>query len=81
VLTSKASSSNVYTKSEIDDLNNNSDTSLNTKADESTTYEKTETNVYLSILQAGTYNRVLINTVDINGKFKILTTTDNNFKM
>jgi hypothetical protein len=76
---SKASSSNVYTKSEIENLDNNSDTSLNTKADKLTTYDKTETNVYLSILQAGIDNRVLINTVDINGRFKLLTTTDNNF--
>jgi hypothetical protein len=38
-------------------------------------------NVNLSILSAGIDNRVLINTVDINGKFKILTTTDNVFKI
>jgi hypothetical protein len=81
VLNSKASSSNVYTKSEVGNLNNNSNTSLNNKADKITTYDKTETNVDLSILQAGIDTRVLINTVDINGRFKILTTTDNNFKI
>jgi hypothetical protein len=81
VLNGKASSSNVYTKSEIDNLTNNSNTSLTNKADKITTYDKTETNVYLSSLQAVIYTRVLMNTVDINGRFKILTTTYNNFKI
>jgi hypothetical protein len=81
MLNRKASSSDVYTKYDIDNLNNNSDTSLNNKAYKSTTSDTTETNVYLSILQAGIDNKVLINTVDINGKFKIITTTDDNFKI
>jgi hypothetical protein len=38
-------------------------------------------NVDLSILQAGINNKVQISTVDINDKFKILTSTDNNFKI
>jgi hypothetical protein len=77
----KAYASNVYTKEEI----NNNDiifaAALNNKADKLTTYTKVESNVNLSILQAGIDNKVQISTVDINDKFKILTSTDNNFKI
>jgi hypothetical protein len=38
-------------------------------------------NVSLSILQAGIDNKVQISTVDINSRFKILTSTDNYFKI
>ena len=80
-LASKASATNVYSKEEI----NNNDiifgNALNNKADKSTTYTNTETNADLSILQAAIDNRVLIYTVDINGKFKLSTSQYNSFKI
>jgi hypothetical protein len=54
---------------------------LSGKADKSDTYNKTDINVSLSILQAGIDNKVQISTVDINSRFKILTSTDNHFKI
>ena len=55
---------NVYSKSEID-------SGLNLKAGKTDNYPKAEVNIALIILQAGIYRRVLINAVDINGKFEI----------
>jgi hypothetical protein len=46
---------------------------LNSKA------ANTQTNVNLSILQASIYNKVQISTVDLNSRFKILTSVDNIF--
>jgi lipopolysaccharide export LptBFGC system permease protein LptF len=77
----KAVASNVYTKEEINNLNTSSSSSLSGKADKVDTYNKTDSNVSFSILQAGIYNKVQISTVDINSRFKILTNTDNNFKL
>jgi hypothetical protein len=54
---------------------------LSGKADKSDTYNKTGSNVSLSILQAGIDNKVQVLTVDINSRFKILTSTDNIFKI
>jgi hypothetical protein len=54
---------------------------LSGKADNSDTYNKTGSNVSLSILQAGIDNKVQVLTVDINSRFKILTSTDNIFKI
>jgi hypothetical protein len=48
---------------------------LNSKAD------NTQTNVKLSILQASIDTKVQISTVDINNRFKILTSTDHNFQI
>jgi hypothetical protein len=80
-LASKASTSNVYTKEEIHNNDIFFGNALNNKAGKSTTYNKTETNVSLSILQAAIDKRVLIYTVDINGKFKLKAGDDNNFKI
>jgi hypothetical protein len=81
----KAVASNVYTKEEINNFNtsltNNSNSSLTGKADKSDTYNKTDMNVSLSILQASIDNKVQISTVDINSRFKILTSVDHNFKI
>ena len=44
---------------------------INSKSAELTTYPQKYVNVALSNLQAGIDNRVLVNAVDINGKFKI----------
>ena len=49
----------------------NTTNTLNTKADKSNTDLKTDVDVFLSILQAGIDRRVLINAVDINGRFRI----------
>ena len=46
-------------------------TQVNTKADKLDTYHKADINVALGVLQAGIESRVIINAVDINGKFKI----------
>jgi hypothetical protein len=84
-LNSRAAASNVYTKEDITHLNNssnnNSTTSLDSKANQTNTYTKTEMNVNLSILQAAVDNRVLICTVDINGRFKLSTSQDHTFKI
>jgi hypothetical protein len=80
-LASKASASNVYTKEEITNNDFFFGNALNNKADKSTTYNKTETNVNLSILQAAIDNRVLVYNVDINGKLKLKAGDDNNFKI
>ena len=53
---------NVHSRSEID-------VALILKSNTLTTYSKTDVNVALSILQAGVYNRVLSNDVNINGQF------------
>ena len=53
---------------------------LNSKADKLITYSKTEVNVALSTLQAGIDNRVLINAVDINGKFKLIAVSNDILK-
>ena len=42
-----------------------------TKSDKINTHLKNDVDVVLSILQAGIDRRVLINAVDINGKFKL----------
>ena len=55
---------NVYSKTE-------SDISLNLKADKLDTYPKAEVNVAIGISQAGIDRRVQINSVNIDGKFKI----------
>ena len=44
---------------------------LNNKADKLDNYSKAEINVAIGFLQAGINTKVLINAVDINGKFKI----------
>jgi hypothetical protein len=80
-LASKASASNVYTKEAISNNDIIFGNALNTKADKSTTYNKTETNVNWSTLQAAIDGRVLMYTVDINGRFKLSTSQDNNFKL
>ena len=54
---------------------------MNTKADESNNYLKTDVDVCLSILQAGINRRVLINAVDVNGSFKINATTNGILKI
>jgi hypothetical protein len=81
VLNSKASATNVSAKEDITNNDITFGNALNNKADKSTTYNKTETNVNLSTLQAAIDNRVLIYTVDINGKFKLKTGDDNNLKI
>ena len=53
---------------------------LNNKSDKINTQLKNDFDVLLSILQAGINNRVLINAVDINGKFKINATTNDILK-
>ena len=55
--------------------------SLNTKADKIDTQLKNDVDVFLYILQAGIYRRVLINAVDINGKTKIKATTNDRLKI
>ena len=65
---------NVYSKAEVD-------TGLNLKAGKTDTYPKAEVNVALSILQAGIDRRVLINAVDINGKFKTNATSNDILKV
>jgi hypothetical protein len=80
-----AGASNAYTKEEINNFNtsltNNTSSSLSGKADKTYTYNKTEMNVNLSILQASIDNKVQISTVDINSRFNTLTSTDHNFKI
>ena len=70
----KASASTVYTKQEINYFYIAFANSLNTK--ETTTCLKTDVDVLLYILQAGINNRILIKSVDINGKFKTHATTN-----
>jgi hypothetical protein len=77
----KAVASNVYTKEEVKNLTTDSSSSLSGKADKVDTYNKTGMNVNLSILQASIDNKVQISTVDINSRLKLLTSTDNNFKI
>ena len=60
---------NVYSKFEID-------VGLNLKSDKDNTYSETEVDIFLSTLQAAIDRRVLVNTVDINGKFKLNATTN-----
>ena len=53
---------------------------MNTKADKTNTYLKTDVDVCLSIVQAGILNRVLIHAVYINGNFKLHATTNDILK-
>ena len=55
--------------------------SLNNKDDKTNTYLKTDVDVCLSILEAGINIRVLINSVDMNGKFKLNATTNGILKI
>ena len=66
--------SNVYNNNEVD-------IGLNLKSDKLTTYSKTDVNVALSMLQAGIDRRVQINTVDIDGKFKIYAVSNDILKL
>ena len=50
------------------------------KSDKVNTYFKTDGDSCLSILQAGITNRVLITTLNVNGKFKLHATSDNTLK-
>ena len=79
-LASKASSSNVHTKQEINEFYITFANSFYNKADKTNTYLKTDVDVFLSILQAGINNRVLINAVDINNNFKLNATTNDILK-
>ena len=80
-LASKASSSNVYTKQYITYIDITFGNSLNNKADKLNTYLKTDVDAFWSTVQAGINNRVLINAIDINCNFKILTTTNDILKI
>ena len=53
---------------------------ISNKVDKSDSYPKAEINVAIGILQAGIDNRVLTNTVDMNGKFKINATSNDILK-
>ena len=65
---------NVYSNTDIDIW-------LNLKADKINTYLKSDVDVLLSILQAGIDSRVLINTMDINGKIIINATSNDILKI
>ena len=76
VLAPLALKASAYTKQEINYFYIAFANSLNTKADKTTTCLKTDVDVLLYILQAGINNRILIKSVDINGKFKTNATTN-----
>ena len=76
-LSSKASAPNVYTKQEITEFDITVANSLNAKADKINTQLKTDVDVFLSILQAGINNRVLIIYIDTNGNYNINAISDN----
>ena len=80
-VSSNMSASSVYTKQEITYVDIAFANSLNTKADKTNTYLKTDVDAFLSILQAGIHNRVLISSVDMNGKFKLNATTNDILKI
>ena len=56
------------------------DNALTTKAHKINNQLKTDVDVFIYVLQAGIHNRVLINKVDINAKFKLSSTTANVLK-
>ena len=72
--------SNVYTTQEVNEFDITFANSLNNEADTKGTYLNTDVGVVLDILQAGINNRVLMNSVDTNGKIKLHATADTIFK-
>ena len=54
---------------------------INNKSDNITTYTTSDVNVALSIVQAGVDNHVLLNAVDIKGKFKLKSVSNDILKL
>ena len=79
-LASKIPSSKVYTTQNITDNDVMYDDALTNKADKTNTWLKADADACLSFFQAGINNRVLINSIDINCKFRINIISDTNLK-